>query len=508
MVENTSREPTTRKSSIVNPKSAIASLCLIALLLRLPPAFENRFHADEALYATWAMQVASGRDVLLRDAPIDKPPLAIYTMAASFALFGRSEIAARLPNLIASVVSVVLVWLWARDLRPSSSVLGPNVAAIVMALSPLNIALAGTAFLDPLMVMWGLAACVASTRGRGAWAGVFLGLSFATKVQGLLFAPLVLLPYAVDDGTWMNTDDTDIRKESAFIHFYLRPIIVFTIMVSLILLWDRARDGVPFWVQQTSNYGGIRFAFASEVVPRLEAWLGWLPYLFGALLDVLTLAGLPILLFNAFARDARTRQATIDLYLICYTIGFLALHWLFAFPVWDRYLLILVPVGALVLARLAAIASRRQIIIAIPQKAMLLGIVLLMLPYAIQSARSELPIGGDHGAHDGIDQLADYLRDLPVGTVVYDHWLGWELGFYLWDAGVYRAYFDTPAALADDLHTFASTAPRYLIAPASESLNKVSRAIAHEGYSLTQVLTTSDRFVRTSYFVYEVSKNR
>jgi hypothetical protein len=33
------------------------------------------------------------------------------------------------------------------------------------------------------------------------------------------------------------------------------------------------------------------------------------------------------------------------------------------------------------------------------------------------------------------------LKTLPSGTVVYDHWLAWELGYYLGD-GSYLAYFD------------------------------------------------------------------
>ena len=44
--------------------------------------------------------------------PVDKPPLLIYLSALSFYVFGQSELAARVPNLIASVVSVVLVWRW------------------------------------------------------------------------------------------------------------------------------------------------------------------------------------------------------------------------------------------------------------------------------------------------------------------------------------------------------------------------------------------------------------
>ena len=41
-----------------------------------------------------------------------------------------------------------------------------------------------------------------------------------------------------------------------------------------VLVWDRLRGGEPFWIQQTINYGGIRFTYASEVMPRLTAWYG------------------------------------------------------------------------------------------------------------------------------------------------------------------------------------------------------------------------------------------
>jgi len=51
------------------------ALCLVAFGLRLGPLWPNRFHSDEALYATWALGIASGGDVLLAGVAPDKPPL-------------------------------------------------------------------------------------------------------------------------------------------------------------------------------------------------------------------------------------------------------------------------------------------------------------------------------------------------------------------------------------------------------------------------------------------------
>ncbi len=100
------------KSAFRIPHSAILLLliCAVAFALRLGPLFDNRFHPDEALFSTWALKIARGENLLLTGVPVDKPPLLIYLSALSFFIFGQSELAARVPNLMASVVSVVLVW--------------------------------------------------------------------------------------------------------------------------------------------------------------------------------------------------------------------------------------------------------------------------------------------------------------------------------------------------------------------------------------------------------------
>jgi hypothetical protein len=305
--------------------------------------------------------------------------------------------------------------------------------------------------------------------------------------------------------------DVEKNKTSAlFVSFAVRFAAGFAAIVMVILGWSWLRGGTPFWMQQTINYGGIRLAFASEVGPRLIGWVDLLPYLFGPILGAALLAGMVALLIDALTRRRRTRLAAIDLSLIIYTLGFLAFHWLLAFPVWDRYLLILAPVGAVLLARSLAVldrwlASRRQIAIAPATRWIALGVIgAAIVLFAWQAARSELSIGGDHGPHDGLDHVAAYLRELPIGAVVYDHWLSWEFDYYLWDAPLYRAYFSTPADLARDLHAFGQTSTRYVVFPASESPAKVERAIGAEGFALAPVLTTIDRFGQNSFTLYQI----
>ncbi len=523
--------PVHLKSAIRNPKSTIVLLliCTVAFALRLGPLWDNRFHPDEALFSTWALKIARGENLLLTGVPVDKPPLLIYLTALSFFVFGQSELAARVPDLLASVITVPLLYQLTRRYWPSRRLI--ELPALLLALSPFAILFAPTAFLDPAMVMFGLASLVAASRGRAGWAGVLLGLSFATKVQGLFFAPLVPVFWSRSQIVVSSSRSTRLLRGHLVIwshpigalrsrdasqsscHSIWRFVLGFTAVALLVVAWDRTRGGLPFWVQQTINYGGIRLIFASELAPRFTGWLSFLPYFFGPLVGLIGLIGLPLLLYRDVARDARrairdarTRAAWIDLWLLAYAIGFFALYWLLAFPVWDRYLLMLVPITALLIARSIHLVTKISRL-SISPSFLLSLIIIAILPFSLAAAESQYPIGGDHGANDGIDQVANYLKSLPSGTVVYDHWLAWELGYYLGDGFAYLAYFDTPAALTDDLRVFAAGGDdRYVIFPAGEAPDKVIDSIGQVGYTLTPVLETKNRFDETSFTVYRIVK--
>ncbi len=493
-----------------------ALLCWVAFALRLGPLWANRFHSDEALYATWALRIATWHDPLLVGVAPDKPPLLFYIQAVAFLTLGHVEVAARLTGLIAGVLSVALIWRIALNIPPApffsqawakKGEATANVAATAMALSPFAILFSPTAFLDPPMVMFVLAALAAVMRRRYGWAGMWMGLAAATKVQALIFLPLIMAFVVLHAPTLKHRANSGSLLKQA-----VRFIVSLTLPLSIVLVWDRLRGGAPFWIQQTANYGGIRPVYASEVLPRLAGWASWLPFFFGwPLLIVLTI-GLPILLIHDLTKGARTWPAVFDLALTAFALGYFFLHWLLAFPTWDRYLLGLVPVMCVLLGRLGSwvverLAWRSQRFRGHMARAVswyLVFVMVLMLPSAAQAAQSALPVGGDHGPHDGIDRVAAYLRELPKGTVVYDHWLGWTLRYYLWGAPAYVAYFATPGWLAEDLHVFGRTSPRYIVFPADESTARVEREIASEGFALMPVLSTQDRHGQPTFTLYRI----
>ncbi len=269
------------------------------------------------------------------------------------------------------------------------------------------------------------------------------------------------------------------------------------------------RSGLPFWVQQTINYGDIRLAYTDELGPRLMGWLSFLPYFFGPIVGLIGLMGLPSLL----------RASPRARWLLLWLLAMLALHWLLDFPIWDRYFLLLVPIAALVLGQaigqLVDWVSDHLVTSEMPHAAggvsplhpstllILATVTIVALPFSVAAAESQYPIGGDHGANDGIDQVAAFLKTLPSGTVLYDHWLAWELGYYVGEGFVYVSYFDTPAALQDDLRVFGG-ANRYVIFPGQESPDRVNAAIKEVGYTLSSVFTTQNRFGQTSFTIFKI----
>ncbi|RMG96345.1 MAG: glycosyltransferase, partial [Chloroflexi bacterium] len=76
---------------------ALLGVVWITAVFRFRALFANTFHADEALFASWARLIAVWRDPLLVTQAVDKPPLLFYLQAVFYPLFGPVMWAARLP---------------------------------------------------------------------------------------------------------------------------------------------------------------------------------------------------------------------------------------------------------------------------------------------------------------------------------------------------------------------------------------------------------------------------
>ena len=497
--------------------ASLAAILLLGLALRLAPWGQNRFLEDEALYAYWGLQIATGADPLLDAEPVDKPPLHAYTLALSFLLFGQNETAARLPSLLASVASIALVYALGRNLpltpTAAQSPLSPRgrggggegeglLAALLLALSPFDILFASTAFTDPLLSAWVLAALLAAARGRLGAAGVLAGLAVATKQQGLFFLPLVVALGVLGTADARNERTRDWRTWARF-------AAGLGVIVASVVGWDLARAQHPgFWEQGFVSYGGLGPAQPESLGQRAVEWLRlvgyfWAsPWLNGLFIGALALwAGL-----GQAGRVGMPGLQKTDGLMLLFVAGFLLLHWLVGFQVWDRYLLALVPLLALLAGRalvdLTGCATRN--LAGLSRVGLGLVLMLTLSKPLLQATRSELPVGGDHGAYDGIDELAGYMRSqAPPGSVLYHHWLGYHYRFYLYGAPLRLHWYPDLDDLARDATVYRRE-PRYIAFPSFRDGAPAQAALAQAGISLVPAFETTRRDGTVSFRLYRL----
>ena len=92
-------------------------LFLIVLLLAAPQAaLLPLIDRDEPRFAEAAREMVQGGDYVLphfNNVPrYDKPPLIYWCQAAAYAIFGQNAFAARLPSLVATAATAVLIYTW------------------------------------------------------------------------------------------------------------------------------------------------------------------------------------------------------------------------------------------------------------------------------------------------------------------------------------------------------------------------------------------------------------
>jgi hypothetical protein len=468
----------------------------------------------------------------------------------------QGEFAARLPNVFASILLTALVYALAKALFGYSDCRGtacrarvPLLAAFFTACSPFIIVFSATAFTDMLMLLCAIFGLLLAARRRPAWSGVFLALSVAAKPQGIFYLPLVLgvLFYnywcvgthgcASAEQTTTPPKISNTRTRLALITF--RFSFTFITGIALLLYWDAARPETSIFVLGSDHYTIEYWLIPLETWgARLSTWLdyaGWLlgPPIMTWALVLVGVAGVIVVGKGAFRfwgkegispADTKNRVPTserrdgifavrhtilksllsfpntpyihrMDLLLWAFIIGYFGLHWLGGFSIYDRYLLPVAPLLAIVAARGVGLASlvvsRRGGSRTAPTKAIFLGITVSALAITSwQAASWHFDLGRDHYPldRDGeIIQLAQYLDDKPVATIIYDPWLGWEMGYYL---GVWsdkrHVHYPDPQALVADALLVPETGLRYFIAPSHANTAPWVEALEQVGFVVNE----------------------
>ncbi len=452
----------------------------LGLVLRLSLAADDvRFHPDEALFAAQARQISATGDLLLRRPDLDKPPLTLFASALSFRLLGVGEFAARLPNTFFASLTVAAVYQLTLALYGRRSI--GLLAALLCACSPYLLAFAPTIFTDVQATWWTALAALLIVRGRCLAAGACAALAVTAKTSAIWGVPLILalgvLTTTRPDATWR------VRGKHL-----LRFALSFAAGIGLLIVWDLARWPYSFLRLDYEHNHPDRLIHSDELWPRLEQWGHWLSYVAGAPALTLALAVLLALWLARQLRRLRHRDAALDWAIAACCLAALGWLWLVAFNTYDRYLHLFVPFLLMLAARALEGALHAM------RKGQLQwaagGVLILALLYGpAQSLRGDMPVGGDRSAHVGIDALAAYLNNRLSGEVIYDHWLGWQLAYYLDEQpGVTLRYMPQPEAFADEMRECACR--RYLAAPLLPQLAPWLDALTRAGVRAQQVFVS------------------
>jgi 4-amino-4-deoxy-L-arabinose transferase-like glycosyltransferase len=133
---------------------------------------------------------------------IDKPPLALWIQAVSAKLFGYTPLSLLLPEAIAGVLAVAVLYLMlARSFGPPAGLAG----ALALAVFPSFVAVSRDNGVDPVLILLMTLACDAALRACASgrwrtvlWCGALVGLAFNTKtLAAYLVVPGIALGYVL-----------------------------------------------------------------------------------------------------------------------------------------------------------------------------------------------------------------------------------------------------------------------------------------------------------------------
>ena len=115
---------------------------------------------------------------------VDKPPLAYWMTALSARLFGFSPLSQLVPQALAGLITIFVLW---RSVRRSHGALAGLLAALFLALTPIAVAVDRSNMVDSWLTLFLTLAVCAALRKKYVLSSLWVGLAFLTKLLAGLF---------------------------------------------------------------------------------------------------------------------------------------------------------------------------------------------------------------------------------------------------------------------------------------------------------------------------------
>jgi 4-amino-4-deoxy-L-arabinose transferase-like glycosyltransferase len=194
--------------------AAFAAVLVLAAVLRLLRLEDNGF--GTAYYAAGVRSMLQGAWLFFYNAfdpagfiSLDKPPVAFWIQTLFAAVLGYGGWTIHLPQALAGVASVGLLYRLVRPLGAPAAIAG----ALLLAVMPIAVAVDRSNNTDPWLIFFLLLAAAVAMRGRGlslVVAMALLGVAFNTKMMAALVCGPALL------AAWLLATTLDWRQRLAW----------------------------------------------------------------------------------------------------------------------------------------------------------------------------------------------------------------------------------------------------------------------------------------------------
>jgi 4-amino-4-deoxy-L-arabinose transferase-like glycosyltransferase len=180
---------------------------------------------------------------------IDKPPLGYWFQAISAKIFGFSGWSILLPQAVAGVLSVIVLY---RIVKRSFGHIAALIAALCMAITPVFVAASRNNTVDNMLVLFLLLSCSALTKaaekGKLKYliiSMVLLGLGFNVKMlQAYMIGPALYITYLLS---------TSISFKKRIVHLVLGSVILLAVSLSWALIVDAIPTQYRPYVDSSTN---------------------------------------------------------------------------------------------------------------------------------------------------------------------------------------------------------------------------------------------------------------
>jgi 4-amino-4-deoxy-L-arabinose transferase-like glycosyltransferase len=196
---------------------------------------------------------------------VDKPPLGLWIQTLSAKLFGFSGVSLLLPEALAALLSVALLYgLVRRIFGPSAGLL----TALALALTPISVVTSRNNTVDSILVLTVLLAAWAVSRaaesGRLRWlllCALLVGLGFNIKMlEAYLVVPALGLMYLLG---------APLRWRVRVIHLSLAAVLLLAISLSWVLTVDLTPASQRPYVGSSGTNSELNLAFGYNGLERL-----------------------------------------------------------------------------------------------------------------------------------------------------------------------------------------------------------------------------------------------